>query len=37
MIRRSRGPACGDATRHHAAGPPTQWLPLYGFIKEAAA
>ena len=36
MIRRSRGPACGDATRDHGAGPPTVWRMNLNDGSEAA-
>jgi hypothetical protein len=36
MMRRSRGPACGDATRDHAGVPPTVRRPANAGSKEAA-
>jgi hypothetical protein len=37
MIRRSRGPACGDATRDHGAEPPTARQSMSTEGEEAAA
>jgi hypothetical protein len=36
MIRRSRGPACGDATRDRADEPPTVWR-MNRFARSEAA
>jgi hypothetical protein len=37
MMRRSRGPACGDATRNHAGVPPAARRRMNACRMEAAA